>query len=102
MCRREASIAGALIGLLVACGTNTYAQQAESLDFNQTLAAAAQKAVADCKALWSDHAFDGLRTKIPLDGEKPTVGMLTNTEKLHPKDKPVADLAIKTLEKCRS
>ena len=28
--------------------------------------------------------------------------MLTNKEKLHSKDKPLADLAIKTVEKCRS
>jgi hypothetical protein len=40
--------------------------------------------------------------KIPLDGEKPTLVMLTNVEKLHPKDKPVANLAIKTLAKCRA
>ena len=28
--------------------------------------------------------------------------MLTNKEKLQPKDRPLADLAIKTLEKCRN
>ena len=52
--------------------------------------------------LWSDHAFDPLRDKVSLGEEKPTSPMLTNTERLRPEDKPLADLAIKTLERCRA
>jgi hypothetical protein len=62
---------------------------------------AMRKAAADCKALWADHAFDSLRDKIALEG-KPSFAMLTNAERLRPQDKPVADLAVKTLEKCRA
>jgi hypothetical protein len=52
------------------------------------------KARDECKTLWSDHALDALRSKIPLGEEKPTFSMLTNVEKLRPKDRPLADLAI--------
>jgi hypothetical protein len=71
-----------------------YAQQT---DFETANA----KAQTECTAVWSDPAFDTLRTKIPLGGEKPTIGMLTNREKLLPKDRPLADLALKALYKCR-
>jgi hypothetical protein len=60
------------------------------------------EATAECKALWSSNTFDTLRKKIPLGDEKPTLAMLTNRERLYPKDRPLADLAIKTLEKCRA
>jgi hypothetical protein len=76
-------------------------QQSNSPTFNQSYEAAFHKATEECGALWSDHAFDELRTRVPLGGESPTFSMLTNTEKLQPKDKPLADLAIKTVQKCR-
>ena len=77
-------------------------QQPNATSFNQTYEVAKAKARDECKTLWSDRAFDPLRSKIPLDEEKPAFSMLTNREKLRPKDKPLADLAIKTLEKCRA
>src|SRR5262249_1945597 len=70
--------------------------------FNQTYELAVAKARSECKSLWSDRVFDRLRSKMPLGEEKPTFSMLTNREKVQPKDKPLADLAIKTLEKCRA
>jgi hypothetical protein len=69
--------------------------------FNQTYEQTRAKAQDECKALWSNHTFDWLRQKIPLGDEKPPLSMLTSKERLHPKDKPRADLAIKTLEQCR-
>jgi Caspase domain len=74
----------------------------ETASFNQTYEQTLAKAQDDCKTLWSsDHTFDWLRQKIPLGEEKPTLSMLTSKERLHPKDKPRADLAIKTLDQCR-
>jgi hypothetical protein len=86
------------------CGicANAQAQQANVPTFNETYQSAFAKAHLACDALWSDRAFDPLRRRIPLGDEKPTFSMLTNTQKLQPKEKPLADLAIKTLEKCRS
>jgi hypothetical protein len=46
--------------------------------------------------------FDPIRDRVPLGEEKPSFSMLTNTERLRPKDKPLADLAKKTLERCRN
>ena len=92
-------------GLFAAtCGYSVYAQAQEphSPTFNQTYEGAFAQARAACKTLWSDRLFDPLRGKIPLGEEKPTFSMLTNTEKLRSKDKPLADSAIKTLEKCRT
>jgi uncharacterized caspase-like protein len=74
---------------------------AEETTFNQTYEQTLAKAQGECKTLWSSHAFDWLRQKIPLDETKPSFSMLTNKERLHPKDKPRADLAIKTNEQCR-
>jgi hypothetical protein len=78
------------------------AQQPNSTASIDTYASAIAKAREVCKALWSDRAFDPLRSKVPLGEEKPTFSMLKNTEKLKAKDKPLADLAIKAVEKCRS
>ena len=69
--------------------------------FNQTYESAAAKAHEECHALWADPAFEPIRDKIPLE-DKPTFPMLKNSERLRPKDRPVADLAIKTLERCRA
>jgi hypothetical protein len=93
-----------LIAIIFFCpGGLLHAQQATAPLFYQTdaYATALNKAREDCKALWSDHSFDRLRDIVPLGEEKPSFSMLTNKEKLHSKDKPLADLAIKTLEKCR-
>jgi hypothetical protein len=66
-----------------------------------TYQAASAKAAEYCTTLWSDHAFDPLRDKIPLlPGEQPTASMLINAERVRPEDKPLADLALKTAEKC--
>ena len=64
--------------------------------------AATAKATEYCTTLWSDHAFDPLRDKIPLLGEQPTSSMLTNPQRVRPEDKPLADLALKTAEKCNA
>ena len=77
-------------------------QQPNAPSFNQTYESSVAKARDECKTLWSDRAFDALRSRIPLGEEKPTFSMLTNREKLRPKDKPLADLAIKALEGCRT
>jgi hypothetical protein len=77
--------------------------QVSSESFNQTYEQALAKAQADCNSLWSSNTFDPLRTKIPLKvGEKPTLSMLTSKERVHPKDKPLADPAVKALENCRA
>ena len=88
---------------LVACtficisGIKAPAQQA----FNQTYASAYAKAHKACTKLFSNPVFDPFRSKIPLGDEKPTFSMLKNTEKLRPKDRPIADLAMAALEQCR-
>ena len=70
-------------------------------EINQTYETAVAQAHEKCHALWADHAFDPIRDKIPLE-DKPTFSMLKNSERLNPKDRPLADLAIKTLEQCRA
>jgi hypothetical protein len=86
------------------CGASEQAeaQQSNTPTFNQTYESLVAKAREECKRLWSDHVFDPFRSKLPLTEDKPTFSMLTNKEKLRAKDKPIADLAIKTVEKCRS
>jgi uncharacterized caspase-like protein len=96
------------IGLLIVAvfGTalcaSVRAQQQDASQHPQDFSAAYLKADTACKVLWANHAFDPLRDKIPLGGQKPTSAMLTNGARLLPKDRPLADLAIKTLEKCRA
>jgi hypothetical protein len=96
-----------ILSLLVAAficvgAPNVQAQQSNVQTFNNTYESAVAKARETCTTLWSDHALDPLRDKIPLGDEKPTFAMLKNNEKLKVKDRPIADLAIKALEKCRS
>ena len=64
--------------------------------------AAATKASEYCTTLWSDHTFDPFRDKFPLLAGQPTSSMLTNPQRVRPKDKPLADLALKTAEKCKA
>ena len=72
-----------------------HAQQSNAASANQTVESAYANARQQCQALWSDHAFDSLRKKLPLLEDKPTLAMLTNKERLQPKDRPLADLAIR-------
>ena len=107
MRRIGAKLAGALTGFVVFYCADTpqaYAQQKTETNFVQTYESALAKAKENCAALWSDHAFDPFRSKFPsIDAdESPTNAMLTNTERLSPKDRPLADLAIKTIKKCRA
>jgi Caspase domain len=92
-----------VVSVAVVCsgGTSVRAQQPDATKFNQTYESAVAKAHEECHALWADPAFDPIRDKIPLEG-KPTFPMLKNSERLRPKDRPLADLAIKTLERCRA
>jgi hypothetical protein len=64
--------------------------------------AATAEATEYCTALWSDHAFDRLRDKIPLLGEQPTASMLTSTQRLRLEDRPLADLALEAFKKCKA
>jgi Caspase domain len=92
-----------VVSVAVVCsgGTGVRAQQPDATKFNQTYESAVAKAHEECHALWADPAFDPIRDKIPLEG-KPTFPMLKNSERLRPKDRPLLDLAIKTLERCRA
>jgi hypothetical protein len=54
-----------------------------------------------CAALWLDHALDPLRGKIPLGIDEPSSDMLANSERLNEADKPLVQLVIKALERCR-
>jgi hypothetical protein len=95
-------VALGIAALLCANDASVNAQQPDAAKFNQGYESAAAKAHAECLALWSDHVFDPLRDKFPLGDEKPTISMLTNSQRLRAKDKPLADLAIKTIERCRA
>jgi hypothetical protein len=64
--------------------------------------AASAEASERCTALWSDHAFDPLREKIPLLGGVPTAAMLSNTERVRLEDKPLASRALKIAEQCKA
>src|SRR5260370_39155949 len=87
---------------LCAWAPNVQAQQSDAIGFENTFKSNFAKAQEVCKAVWSDHALDPLRAKIPFGEDKPSFAMLKNTERLKIKDRPVADLAIKALEKCRA
>jgi hypothetical protein len=99
-------------GIVLACaffvsvwspGANAQNENSQPPSFNQSYENAVAQARQKCNELWSDHAFDSLRAKIQFDGEKkPNFKMLTSTERLPAKDKPLGDLAIQTLEKCRA
>ena len=99
----KSTIFSVLLSAALACSgaASVRAQQADATKFNQTYETAVAQAHEKCHALWADHAFDPIRDKTPLEG-KPTFSMLKNSERLNPKDRPLADLAIKTLEQCRA
>jgi hypothetical protein len=101
----QRAIASAIVVLVIVAhlclgSGSVYAQQ-QIEDFSQKYEREVSKARTECSTLWSNHDFDSLRAKIPLGEEKPTFSMLKSVEKLNRKDRPLADLAIKTLEKCR-
>jgi hypothetical protein len=78
------------------------AQQNQTPERPQGFYTAVATAAAACKALWADHAFDPVRDKVWLGDGKPTFAMFTNRARLLPKEKSLADLARKMLEKCRA
>jgi uncharacterized caspase-like protein len=90
-----------VVSVAVAC-SGAMAQQVDATKFNQSYDSAVAKARQECATLWSDHAFDPLRDRINFSEDKPPLAMLTNTTRLHPKEKRLADLAIKMLERCRT
>jgi hypothetical protein len=88
--------------LLCASVANVRAQEPDATKFDQlTSETALAKAQSDCLALWADHALDPLRDKIAL-GVNPSGPMLTDRGRLRAQDKPVMDLVIKTLQRCRA
>jgi len=90
--------------IVVPCfgGASAQSPEPDPSKYNRDYEATSAKARTECAALWGDHVFDAIRDKIPLGEEKPTFSMLTNSERLRGKDKPLADSAIKTLERCRA
>ena len=90
------------IALAFVCIESVQAQEPDASKFNQTYENAISKARAECDALWSDPVFDPLRDKIPLNDDNPTPQMLTNSDRLRPEDKHLADLAIETVKRCRA
>jgi uncharacterized caspase-like protein len=88
------------VGLLASTEVSR-AEEQKLPNLQQQFEDAAAAARAECTKLWSNRAFDSLRKRIPLGDEKPTFAMLKNSEKLKKREKPLADLAIQTLEKCR-
>jgi len=79
-----------------------HAQQPDAMLFDSAHKTAIAKAAEECRKLWADPAFDPLRDKVPLGSQKPTMQMLTSSARLDPKDKPMADLAMKVVEQCRA
>ena len=106
--RRVASItlvgnlALGIVALLCGASGQVRAASAPQQFDAENFQAATAKATEYCTTLWSDHAFDPLRDKIPLLGGQPTSSMLTNPQRVRPEDKPLADLVLKTAEKCNA
>jgi hypothetical protein len=100
---RGKSIARYGIILISAFATlSVYAQQQEPPQQPQDFSTAFQKAHTACTALWANHTFDPIRDRFPFGDQKPTFTMLTDPTRVFAKDKPLAELAIKTLGKCRA
>ena len=91
-----------ILGIVLGSVGSVYAQHSDSDGFEKAFQSGFENARGACKAMWSDRAFDSLRARIPLGEDKPTFAMLKNNEKLKANERPLADLAIKTLEKCRT
>src|ERR1700719_3747561 len=59
-----------LVAVFICAGApNVQAQQSNAQTFNNTYENAVAKARETCTTLWSDHALDPLRDKIPLGEE---------------------------------
>jgi uncharacterized caspase-like protein len=87
---------------LAAATASAHAQQPDATLFGSAYQTATTKAAEACRKLWANPAFDPLRDKVPLGSQKPTMQMLTSSARLDPKDRPMADLAIKVVEQCRA
>src|SRR5271155_1565464 len=96
------NLALAVVALLCDASGQVRAESVPQQFDAKTFQAATAKAAEYCRTLWSDHAFDPLRDKIPLLGEQPTSSMLANPQRVRREDKPLADLALKTAEKCNA
>ena len=90
------------VAVVCSSASSVQAQQPDATKFNQTYETASAKAREECQTIWADRAFDPIRGKIPLMGEKPTFSMLKNFERLRPKDRPLAELTMKANERCRA
>ena len=66
-------LAFAISALFCGAHLNVQAEQSNPATFNQTYESAVTEARKECAVLWSDHAFDRLRTRFPLGEEKPTI-----------------------------
>jgi hypothetical protein len=97
-----ATLITSVVVILCVLGAHAHAQRPGAQQQPPDYRTAIEQADQQCNALWADHAFDALRDKIPLGGQKPTLSMLTDPTRLVPSDKPLADLAIKAIEKCRA
>src|SRR5205814_1808169 len=96
------NLALGIIALLCgALGPVCAARAPQQFDANN-FQAGAVKASEYCTTLWSDRVFDTLRDKVPLSGGQPTSSMLTDPQRVRPEDRPLADLALKTAEKCKA
>ena len=105
MCRIVTLVGNLALGIVaLLCGASgqvgaaSAPQQFDARNFQ----AATAKANEYCTTLWSDHAFDPFRDKMPFLGEQPTSSMLTNSQRVRPEDKPLADLVLKTAAKCNA
>jgi caspase domain-containing protein len=78
------------------------AEQSDPALFSSAHKSALAKATDECRKLWADPVFDQLRDKVPLGSHKPTMQMLTSSARLDPKDRPMADRAMKVVEQCRT
>jgi len=86
---------------LIGVGSSAPAQEPDTTAFNKGYENAVANAVAECRKLWADPAFDPLRDKVPLGPQKPSMQMLTSAARLDAKDKPLADRAITVVQQCR-
>ncbi len=100
--KSTAFLVAASVGLVCSGAASVRAQELDPSKFNQSYESAVAKARQECATLWADHAFDPLRDKINFREDKPPPAMLTNSTRIRPKEKPLADLAITTLGKCRT
>ena len=100
--RRKSITRYGIILISAFAALSAYAQQQAGPQQPQDFATAFQKAHEACMALLADHALDPLRDKFPWEGQKPTFAQLTDPTRFLPKDRSLADVFVKTTEKCRA